>query len=182
MLLQNALYGVIYTYMAEETEIEKENGGGFGSFLLKLIPYILMIALGVGGGIYTAQQKPEWFGLSKGTATVQAEVNALVAQVGKLISLPTDETPTVATVTDASKVKDQPFFANAQNNDKVLIYQKAAKAILYRPSENRIIEVGAVNINNQAVASPSQGPSPSGKGKATPTASPTATPSSSPTP
>jgi hypothetical protein len=47
------------------------------------------------------------------------------------------------------KVKDQPFFKNAKNGDKVLIYTNAKKAILYRPGEKRIIEVGAVNINNQ---------------------------------
>jgi len=169
----------IHILMADTEEV-KENGGGFGSLLLKVIPYILMIALGAGGGIYFAQQKPEIFGLSKGAATVQAEVNSLVAQVGKLISLPTDETPTVATVTDASKVKDQPFFANAKNDDKVLIYQKAAKAILFRPSENRIIEVGAVNINNQTAPSASPSATPGGKVKATPTPSPTASPVATP--
>jgi hypothetical protein len=163
--------------MSDDTEKEIKNGSS-GSFIFKLIPYILILALGAGGGIFTVQQKPELFGLSKGQATVQAEVDSLVAQVGKLISLPTDEKPTVATVTDASKVKDQPFFANAKNDDKVLIYQKAAKAILYRPSENRIIEVGAVNINNQAVPNVSPTPTPSGKVKATPT--PVATPEPSP--
>ena len=137
-----------------------------------------MIALGAAGGIYTAQQKPEWFGLSKGQAAVQAEVDTLVTQVGKLISLPTDEKPTVATVTDASKIKDQTFFANAKDDDRVLIFQKAAKAILYRPSENRIIEVGAVNINNQVVPAIATTPSPSptskvnGAATVVPTASP----------
>lgn len=161
--------------MADESQKSEGKGKGFGSFIIKLIPYILILALGVGGGIFMAQQKPQWFGLSKGAATVQAEVDALVVQVGKLISLPTDEKPTVATVTDASKVKDQPFFANAKNDDKVLIYQKAAKAILFRPSENRIIEVGAVNINNQTVTPVNASPTPSAsaKPKATTTASPT---------
>jgi len=146
----------------EAEEVQEENGGGVKSFIFKLVPYILILALGVGGGIYTAQQKPEWFGLTKGVAAAQAEVDTLVAQVGKLIALPTDEKPTVATVTDALKVKDQPFFQKAVNGDKVLIYQKAQKAILYRPSNNIIVEVGAVNINNQAVqASPSPSASPS---------------------
>jgi hypothetical protein len=168
--------------MAEE-ETVKENEGGIGNIIVKILPYILMIALGALGGIYTAQQKPEWFGLSKGTAAAQAEVNATIAKVGKLIALPTDEQPTVATVTDASKVKDQPFFADAENGDVVLIYTKAQKAILYRPSSNIIVEVGAVNLNNsQAVASPSPSATPSGKTKvkATPAESPVESPSPTP--
>ncbi|QQG41616.1 MAG: hypothetical protein HYV90_05690 [Candidatus Woesebacteria bacterium] len=166
--------------MEDKTENEQGGKGGLGSLIFRLIPYILIIALGVFGGIFTAQQKPEWFGLSKGSAAVQAEVDALVAQVGKLISLPDDEKPTVATVTDASKVKDQPFFAKAQNGDKVLIYQKAAKAILYRPSTNMIVEVGAVNINNQAVSSPVPSPTAPAKVKSTPETTPVETPIATP--
>jgi len=156
-LQRNILNDIPYV-MTDESEGIQKKGGGLVSAIFRLIPYILIIALGAAGGIFTAQQKPEWFGLSKGAQAVQAEVDSLVAQVGKLISLPTDEKPTVATVIDASKVKDQSFFANAKNDDKVLIYQKAAKAILYRPSENRIIEVGALNINSQAISSPSPTP------------------------
>lgn len=162
--------------MPEDAKELKDTKGGFGPFLWKFLLFVLVLALGAGGGIYTAQQKPEWFGLSKGSAAVQSEVNALIAQVGKLIALPTDETPTVATVTDASKIKDQPFFANAQNGDKVLIYQKAAQAILYRPSTNKIIQVGAVNINNQAVATPAPSPTPAGFVKKSETPTPTGTP------
>lgn len=68
-------------------------------------------------------------------------------EVGKIIELPEDETPTVATVTDLEKVKEQAFFRNAQNGDKVLIFTNAKKAFLYRPSANMIIEVGVININ-----------------------------------
>lgn len=164
--------------MTEETEAVKEESGGVKALLFKLLPYVLLILFGAFGGIYTAQQKPQWFGLAKGTAAAQAEIDALTTQVGKLINLPADEKPTVATVTDASKVKDQQFFKNAQNGDKVLIYQKAQKAILYRPSENRIIEVGAVNINQAVPASPTPEPSKSPKPSIspTPTATSTATP------
>lgn len=76
----------------------------------------------------------------------QQEVQELVSKVSKLIVLPEGETPTVATVTDPEKLKDQPFFAKAKNGDKVLIYTKAKKAILYDPVANKIVEVAPVNI------------------------------------
>ncbi|MDO8583855.1 MAG: hypothetical protein Q7R83_01615 [bacterium] len=69
------------------------------------------------------------------------EVARVVEQVGRLMVLPTDETPTIATVLDPEKLKDQPFFANAKEGDRVLVYAKAKRVILFRSSENRIVEV-----------------------------------------
>jgi hypothetical protein len=79
---------------------------------------------------------------SKVNATKIAEENkALLDRVGAVIILPDDETPTIATVSDLDKLKGQPFFAKAELGDKVLIYAKAKKAILYRPSTNKIVEL-----------------------------------------
>lgn len=116
--------------------------------------FLTLIIFVVGGGVtaYALTKYPEILGLSKGQAQSQAEVDTLVTEVGKLLALPSDEKPTVATITDVEKLKEQAFFKNAMNNDKVLIYTKAKKAILYRPSEKKIVEVGAVNINQQPKA------------------------------
>lgn len=73
-------------------------------------------------------------------AVAQEEVQKVTALLGKLMLLP-EETPTIATVSDKEKLPEQPFFLNAQNGDRVLVYSQAKKAILYRESENRIIEV-----------------------------------------
>ncbi len=78
------------------------------------------------------------------------DLNTVVAQVGRLVILPTDEQPTLATVSDVSKLQGQPFFAGAANGDKVLVYNKAKKAILYRPSLNKIVEMAPLNSNNQS--------------------------------
>ena len=78
----------------------------------------------------------------------QDESKKLLASVGELIILPQDETPTIATVSDPEKVKNQPFFVNAKLGDKVLIYTNAKKAILYNPESNKIVEVAPINIGN----------------------------------
>ena len=80
------------------------------------------------------------------TKVIDQQTNDLIARVSKIFLLPQDETPTVATVTDPEKLKDQPFFANAKKGDKVLIYTNAQKAILYDPIENKVIEATTINI------------------------------------
>jgi hypothetical protein len=94
----------------------------------------------------------------------QNQIRKVVADVGKLIVLPANETPTIATVSDLTPLKSQPFFANAAVGDQVLIYTTARKVILWRPAENKIIEVAPLTVNT--VPTPSS---------ALPTVSPTST-------
>lgn len=77
----------------------------------------------------------------------QDETTSLVQKVGKLYQLPSG-TPTIATINDKDKLKSQPFFAQAENGDKLLIYNDAKLAIIYRESENRIINVGPVALSS----------------------------------
>ena len=65
----------------------------------------------------------------------------LVDEVGVLILLPDGETPTIATVSDPKALIGQPFFAHTETGDKVLVFSDTKKAILYRPSIHKIIEV-----------------------------------------
>lgn len=85
----------------------------------------------------------------------EKEAVALSLKVGVLIELPASETPTIATVSDQDKLKDQPFFQKSVNGDKVLIFTQGKKAILYRPSSNKIIEVASLNIGeSEQLAAP----------------------------
>lgn len=80
----------------------------------------------------------------------QQEVGSVVAATGKLIILPQGETPALATVTNAATLAaQQPFFVNAQNGDDLLVYPKAAEAILYSPSRNIIVNVGPIQYPQQ---------------------------------
>lgn len=117
-------------------------------FVAKIVLGCLVVVAAVVGTIYIAREKPQLLGIAVTNANPsQPDSNALLAEVGSIFALPTDEEPTIATVTDPEKLKEQEFFKSAQNGDVVLIYNSSRKAILYRPSEKKIIEVGAVNIN-----------------------------------
>lgn len=122
-----------------------------------LMLFLALVALAaIGVGVYYYNQYTSLNNIIKNpNLAVTKQAQQLVAQVGKLIELPKDEQPTVATVTDASKLKDQAFFKNAVNGDKVLIYVKARKAILYDPVKNVIVDVAPVNIaQNQTTPVP----------------------------
>ncbi len=85
--------------------------------------------------------------------TDQAQMAALIAKVGKLVILPTGEQPVIATINDASSlIKQQAFYTGAIDGDVVLVYQKAAKAIVYSPSRNMIVNVGPVIMQNPATS------------------------------
>jgi len=79
-------------------------------------------------------------------AMTQQKTDDLLAEVSQLMLLPTDETPTIATVSDLERLRGQEFFANAAVGDKVLIYTKHAKAILYDPEQKKILEVAPLQL------------------------------------
>lgn len=76
------------------------------------------------------------------------EVQKMVAQISRLISLPQGETPTLATVADPEKLKGQAFFARAKKGDKILIYTQARRAYLYSPADNKLIDVAPLDIRS----------------------------------
>ena len=78
------------------------------------------------------------------------QVKEVVAEIGKFIILPSNETPTLATVSDLEPLKGQPFFAHTKIGDKVLIYTNAQKAILYDPQADKIVDVAPLSIGNNA--------------------------------
>jgi hypothetical protein len=70
----------------------------------------------------------------------------LLSKISLLIELP-DEKPTIATVSDPERLKEQVFFARAKKGDVVLIYTQARKAILYDPIANKIIDVAPIALS-----------------------------------
>lgn len=128
-----------------------------------LVLLVLVVALlGLSGYLYKQNRdsRQELESLKTDPQKAARESNkAITDMVGKIVVLPEGEDPTVATVTDPEKLKDQPFFSKAQKDDRVLIYTKAQKAILYNPSSNKVVEIAAFNIGATASPKPSASPS-----------------------
>ena len=124
---------------------------------------VLILALLPSLYFYRQYQKSQNLLTSKSSSLADSQNKEIVAAVGKLFELPTNEQPTIATVSDKTKLENQPFFAKAQNGDKVLIYSQNKQAILYRPSMNKIISIGTINPASSSPASGSPTASPASK-------------------
>lgn len=90
-----------------------------------------------------------------------------VAKIAKLYNVPKfqDEKPTVAIISDLSKLPDtvvgKKFFEGVKKDDIVIFYKKADLSIIYRPSENKIIRtdnyanaLAATNTYKVAIIAP----------------------------
>lgn len=117
---------------------------------------VALIAVAGGGGYFYyryQQAQNEILGIqtqNNSANQAQTEVKKWVAEVSKLMELPEGEEPTVATVSDINKLKEQPFFQKAKNGDKVLIYSNAKEAILYDPQLQKIVTVAPINIGSES--------------------------------
>ena len=121
---------------------------------------VLLVVIIVGGVAFFVQNyfhtRNELKKLSDSKTAAQASDQQLISEVSGYVVLPQNETPTVATVNDVSRLKNQVFFLNAQNGDKVLIFSQAKTAILYRPSTKKIVEYAPINVD--ASSSGTSGP------------------------
>ena len=106
---------------------------------------IVAVAVGMLGYGYISTKRELTRLNSDQTTGAQPETERLVRHIGAHLDLP-DETPTLATVEDAGKLATQEFFSKAQNGDKVLLYAKAERAVLYRPSTQKIIEYSKIDL------------------------------------
>lgn len=127
--------------------------------LILFLSIITLIGLGIAAFSvykYTRMQK-ELQAIKKSTTASQKtnndQMSKIVAEVGKIYKLPEGEVPTMATISDVNKLKDQPFFKNSKNGDILLVYNKAGKAILYNPTEKKIVEVAPVGDTSQQIRS-----------------------------
>ncbi|MBX4191596.1 MAG: hypothetical protein KW804_02225 [Candidatus Doudnabacteria bacterium] len=129
-----------------QSEVIEKPNNNMKKSLIGIAVFLLLAASGTSAYYYKQYNALK----NNPNKVAQDETAATIAAVGKLIELPEGEQPTLATVTDPDKLKNQAFFAKAQKGDKVLVYTGAKKAILYSPANNKIVEVAPVNIGDNS--------------------------------
>jgi hypothetical protein len=72
---------------------------------------------------------------------------ALVERLAMLQPELPEEEVTLFYVTDAARLQNNAFFAEAMKDDVLFVYQQSGVAILYRPVDHRIIHSGTVSSN-----------------------------------
>ena len=117
-------------------------------FLLVFVFFLILVGalIGLFYGGEVSYKTPD--------SIAKSQAKILIEKVGRLVFLPGDETPTIATVSDPAALDNQEFFAEAKKGDQVLIYTNARKAILYDPAANKIVNMATLNIGDNAPALP----------------------------
>lgn len=103
---------------------------------------ILVVALAivlVAGGAYAAKRTTHRDAASDANVALTEErISELVAKVAAAVEVPADEEPTIATIKDAARLREQnpEFYGDAQDGDRILVWSD--KAVLWSTAEERI--------------------------------------------
>lgn len=109
--------------------ISKPSKSRFVRKSLVIFP-LLLIALAAATMLFTGLQPNE-----------QEIEKSLIAEMSARVVTPKDEIPALSTVVNKDEI-NQAFLSNAEKGDKVFLYFKAGKAIVYRPSTKQIVNIG----------------------------------------
>ncbi len=113
----------------------------------RIIFTLIVIVLGVGGYFYYTSHRVIQVTNTQTSAsagTEDAVLDETIRELSAFIVLPENDTPILAVVSDPKALAGETFFAHAEVGDRVLIYKQSRKAILYRPSIKKIIEMESI--------------------------------------
>lgn len=108
-----------------------------------VIIFVTIIALSFGGYFYYKLNKFQ----NTPKDLKEKEASSLVEMISSHYLFPVNESPTIATVSDPEALKTGSPFIGAMKGDKVFIFSQTGKAILYRPSIDKIVEIVSVKNN-----------------------------------
>ncbi len=116
----------------------------------KAFVVFLIIGLAVFGGYYFRKYNNLRDNPPPSDEIRKQENQRVISKVAKLYNVPKDEEPTIYYLSNKDALQDdlkkQEFFQKAMTGDYALIYEKAKIAILFRPSNNQLVDVKPLNV------------------------------------
>jgi hypothetical protein len=121
-------------------------------FLVFIILALIAGVSALGYLYYQTRQELKFLSSPEGQQQlVQQESSELIFKVSKHVDLP-DEEPVIATISDSESLKSQSaFYKNAQNGDKLLVFQEAKQAFIYSSTRDRLVNVGPILVDGSPV-------------------------------
>jgi uncharacterized membrane protein len=135
----------------EGAKLVKEKRKGRGKVIYLII--IVILALGLLWSLTSYLNARKQISIlsdpQKKAEVEKVETDALLASIGQHIILAKDEEPMVATIKDIENLSaKEPFYKDAKDGDKIIIYPESQRAIIYNPENDILVNVGVI-VNNQ---------------------------------
>ena len=84
---------------------------------------------------------------------VDRQSKAILTEVGKVVFLPEEEKPEVATILNAEQLKiNDSFFASAKNGDATLFYDKSGMIILFSMESHKLLNMGIIATSSASAS------------------------------
>jgi hypothetical protein len=112
--------------------------------MYKAVALALVITIGGYGGVryFTAPVSSD--SISPDFATNEEAIN-LLKKVARHVLVPQNEMPMVATIANAAQLKkEQSFYENTLDGDKVVAFMSQKKVIIYSPSRDIVVNIGPI--------------------------------------
>lgn len=136
---------------------QRSNNKGFFHYLLQVIVVVLLI---VGAWLVFTDKIQLDSAPKTDVEATEAEIDSLLEKISVHMILPSAEKPVLATIIDADKLSlEDPFYAGAEDGDKLLIWSAERRAIIYSPSRDIVVNMGPIifegTMTQQSEATPS---------------------------
>jgi|GEM_PF-1224452 len=125
-------------------KIKSKNGIRFFRSRIQTLFAVIVLAI-LAVGVYYAYT---WYTSPENMLVREEKRNKeIVLDLRKIILLPSEE-PAIYDIEDPILLmQSQPFFAGSQEGDKLLIFAQIAKAIVYSPDRNIIVNIGPITAD-----------------------------------
>lgn len=121
---------------------EKQSSAGRRRRWARLSVIVLFVALsGLSGFLFYKYKE---------AVNAPNEAEQLASRLGTLIQLP-NEKSSLLTISDKTKLSNQVLAASVKNGDQLLVYEKAKQIIVYRPSNQKVVNMLSIQNSTPVV-------------------------------